>query len=190
MIQVERNRKDDNDKNKTFYAERATLDDFIGEMDEKEKIINALVDGYKKDQSAKIEHLENQLTSLKRVQTDFNNKNDTLNKMIADLKAEIKLLDKRALYSSTFNNYKRNHESDFLNKVQVEEKKLKEDILKIINEKLATFTKNSFRTEEIAEKKINRHNKLKELTFFVQYVFLSIFEGVSFRPVSALSIPC
>lgn len=131
--------KKNSERSTSLYAQRQSLEDFISEVDEKEKKLNTIVDEFKESQLEKMEKLTTLVNSLLDLKQDYEKNVNSFNVSINELKKEIKSVDKKALYSSTFNNYKRTHESNFITKVESEEKKLKDELVKIIEEKIRYF---------------------------------------------------
>lgn len=137
IVQIKTDMNKNNENNSLIFATRKSLEDFIEEIDEKEKRLNSLVEGYKNDYSEKMKKIENQVNSLENLRGEFIKHSIDTNKTLTNLQAEIRLTDRRALYATTFNNYKRVHESEFLTKVQIEKNKMKDELMRLIENKLS-----------------------------------------------------
>uniref|UniRef100_A0A8D9A3Q9 Uncharacterized protein n=1 Tax=Cacopsylla melanoneura TaxID=428564 RepID=A0A8D9A3Q9_9HEMI len=133
------------ESNRSLFVSSQIYEDFISDMDLKEKNMNEAIDKFKTEQIEKIKTLETSLSNLLTFRTNSE-------KNINALKEDIVSLDKKALYASTFNNYKRSHRSEFLTKVQTEEKQIKDELIKFIEEKIKSITKSESPKFTVEEK--------------------------------------
>uniref|UniRef100_A0A8D9E417 Uncharacterized protein n=1 Tax=Cacopsylla melanoneura TaxID=428564 RepID=A0A8D9E417_9HEMI len=88
------------ESNRSLFVSSQIYEDFISDMDLKEKNMNEAIDKFKTEQIEKIKTLETSLSNLLTFRTNSE-------KNINALKEDIVSLDKKALYASTFNNYKK-----------------------------------------------------------------------------------
>lgn len=136
LIEIKNNIQQNNENNLSLFALRQNLEDFISEVDEKEKKLSSTVSDFKKDQIQKIEDLKKLVDTTLQFKQEYVANVNSLNTSINQLRNEIRTVDNKALYASTFNNYKRTHENNFNTRVRNEEAKLKDELLKLIDSKI------------------------------------------------------
>lgn len=136
LIEIKNNIQQNNENNLSLFALRQNLEDFISEVDEKEKKLSSTVSDFKEDQIQKIEDLKKLVDTTLQFKQEYVANVNSLNTSINQLRNEIRTVDNKALYASTFNNYKRTHENNFNTRVRNEEAKLKDELLKLIDSKI------------------------------------------------------
>uniref|UniRef100_A0A8D8SNF9 Uncharacterized protein n=1 Tax=Cacopsylla melanoneura TaxID=428564 RepID=A0A8D8SNF9_9HEMI len=134
--ETESKRALDVENNKTLYADRAKLEDFILESGEEEKKIYSEISTFKQEYALKITDLESRLTSLenfKKTEEAYQTANTTVT---TKLRKDLEVLDKKSVSWRTFDNYRKTHGTDFLTQVGQKEKKLKEEFNSMLEEKV------------------------------------------------------
>lgn len=149
------------DNFKSMFVEKSVLEQNIANAAEVEKQIRTDIGTLKGELENQMNDVNAKLTPLSNVNKVITTNRSEVNHTMNTLRNDLTDLGKRVCSWKTFDSYRKNHETDFNNKVQEKEESLKKDFVNLLGEKLGSHEKDF--QETVNKEKVNIRKELTEL---------------------------